>query len=397
MTSHLPLRAVALVALLFVAAAAADAATPGQRVCTLGESSYLLLDEAGEPLDACRADTLLIPASTLKLVTAWLALSHWGEDYRFTTDFFLDDDQRLWVRGSGDPMLVSEELDRIAAALAKSGLESLRGIGVDESRFAATVKIPGRSATDNPYDAPVAALAANFNTVNLARKGGRLHSAEPQTPLTPIALRLGATLRGGPRRINLRRAADSAVYFAELLASKLRLRGIEVAASIERGVVPPHAKLLLAHSNSRPLGEIVRAMLRYSNNFIANMLLLDLGAEAYGPPATMEKGVRHARRRIDEVFGWRDYQIVDGAGLSRDNRLSARQLTELLQRFAPWRSLLPERAPGIRAKTGTLRGIRSLAGYLEVDGGWRPFAILINVPAPRRLHFGLAERWRDLR
>ena len=202
------------------------------------------------------------------------------------------------------------------------------------------------------------------------------------------------------RRINLRRAADSATYFAELLASKLRSHGVEVGDSIERGRAPPRAKRLLTHQNSRPLQEVVRAMLRYSTNFIANMLLLDLGAEAYGPPATMEKGVRYARQRIDEVFGWRDYRIVDGAGLSRDNRLSARQLTELLQRFAPWRSLLPERAPGIRAKTGTLRGIRGLAGYLQADDNdddWRPFAILINTPAPHRLHFELAKKWRDSR
>ena len=142
-------RAIALAALLLAVGVvdAADADAPARRICGLGASAYLLLDETGAPVEACRPDAPLIPASTLKLVTAWLALSHWGEDYRFTTDFFIDDDQRLWVRGNGDPMLVSEELERIAAALAQSGIESLRGIGVDEGWFATTVKIPGRSAT----------------------------------------------------------------------------------------------------------------------------------------------------------------------------------------------------------------------------------------------------------
>ena len=149
-------------ALAWVLLAAPAVARP---LCESEATGYLLLDEAGETIDACRAERPLIPASTLKLVTAWLALEHWGDDYRFATDFFLDDDQWLWVRGHGDPMLVSEELKRVAAALAQTGLKSLRGIGIDEQWFAERIDIPGRGDSDNPYDAPVAALAANFNTV----------------------------------------------------------------------------------------------------------------------------------------------------------------------------------------------------------------------------------------
>jgi D-alanyl-D-alanine carboxypeptidase/D-alanyl-D-alanine-endopeptidase (penicillin-binding protein 4) len=62
--------------------------------------------------------------------------------------------------------------------------------------------------------------------------------------------------------------------------------------------------------------------------------------------------------------------------LSRNNRLSAQQLTELLQAFRQWKHLLPEIEPGIYAKSGTLNGVSALAGYLGSE--WRPFAVIMN-------------------
>ncbi len=382
-----------LVLLLIPPAVAAGADPVEQQVCRLERAAFLLVGGAGQGGRDCRADEPLIPASTLKVLTAWLALEHWGPDFRFTTEFFLDDHQLLWIRGRGDPMLVSEELASVAAALKSRGVGPLAGIGIDESYYAADIDIPGRAGSDNPYDAPVTALAANFNTLHLMRVEGELRSAEPQTPLTPTARRLGRRVTAR-QRINLPVAADGGRYFAELLGAKLREVGIEVGETLRRGTVPVDARLLYRHRNSRPLSAVVRAMLRYSTNFIANQLWLDLGAEAFGPPADMEKARRHARQRIDAVFGWQDYQVVEGAGLSRQNRLSPRQLVELLQRFTPWRGLLPRRGAGVRAKTGTLHGVRTLAGYLDGASGRRPFAILINSPAPPRLRDRLLERWR---
>ncbi len=376
------------------AVAWAEGAGVEARVCGLPAAGFLLVAEDDAPARACRAETPLIPASTLKILTAWLALERWGPDFRFTTDFFLDERQRLWIRGRGDPMLVSEELASIAAALEARGVARLRGIVTDEHYYADDIEIPGRSGSDNPYDAPVTALAANFNTLYLSRIGGRLRSAEAQTPLTPTARRLGRHVERR-QRINLPDPEDAGIYLAELLAAKLRQVGVEVTGPIRRGAVPDGLTLFYRHENSRPLVEVIRAMLRYSTNFIANQLWLDLGAEAYGPPATMEKARRYAREQVDAVFGWDDYRIVEGAGLSRRNRLSARQLVELLQRFAPWRSLLPRHGSGVRAKTGTLNGIRTLAGYIETAEGDRPFAILINSPAPTTLRDRLVEHWRS--
>jgi len=83
---------------------------------------------------------------------------------------------------------------------------------------------------------------------------------------------------------------------------------------------------------------------------------------------------------IDKEFRWRDYRVEDGAGLSRGNRLSARQLVDVLDAFVPYRNLLPRQGDLILAKTGTLTGVSTYAGYVNRDGHWAPFSLLINQP-----------------
>ena len=113
----------------------------------------------------------MVPASTMKILTALAAIERWGLDYRFHTDFYLADDNRLWVKGYGDPYLVSEELERIAKALKLRGVRRVAGIGTDDRYFDRGVDINGRSSSSDPYNAPVTALAANFNTVNVVNRG----------------------------------------------------------------------------------------------------------------------------------------------------------------------------------------------------------------------------------
>jgi D-alanyl-D-alanine carboxypeptidase/D-alanyl-D-alanine-endopeptidase (penicillin-binding protein 4) len=91
-------------------------------------------------------------------------------------------------------------------------------------------------------------------------------------------------------------------------------------------------------------------------------------------------------------FGWRDFRIEDGAGLSRGNRLSGNQLIDVLDAMAPYRRLVAEQdgAPDVRAKTGTLRGVSCYAGWIRRSGGWTPFSLLINQPVESGLRFQLA-------
>jgi D-alanyl-D-alanine carboxypeptidase/D-alanyl-D-alanine-endopeptidase (penicillin-binding protein 4) len=326
----------------------------------------------------------------MKLVTALAAIERWGLGHRFETEFYQDASGRLWVLGGGDPYLVSEEIDRIIAGLRGNGMNSVAGIGVDASLFGPTVKIPGRSSSNNPYDAPVTALAVNFNTVSLLVSGTRVTSAEPQTPLTATGERLGRRLGAGKHRVNLGNEASALEHFGEVLRAKMQQGGIRVEGPVQMGGTPSSARLLYTHRNSRTLETVIANMLEYSTNFVANDLFLLLGErDGRGSMAQSQQALeRWARKR----FGWRNARIEDGAGLSRGNRLSGRQLIDVLEALAPYRHLLPQQDddPAVRAKTGTLRGISAYAGFVRRSGSWVPFSLLINQPVAYGLRLQVA-------
>ena len=355
----------------------------------------LLVEEGGRAVISRNADRAMIPASTMKILTALAAIQRWGLDHRFHTDFFLGGDGRLWVKGNGDPYLVSEELARVATALKTRGVRRVAGIGLDDSYFDPGVEISGRSSSNNPYDAPVTALAANFNTVNVVSRSGTVRSAEPQTPLTPLARQFGQRLGAGTHRVNLRQRGKAVRYFGELLSAKLEEAGIRVQGSVENGSVPAGSDRVYRHENSRDLRAVVAAMLEYSNNFIANGLFLKLADRGDDRPLSMPAAQRAVAGWVKRTFGWRDYRIEDGAGLSRGNRLSARQLVEAVNAFAPYLELLPEQNALVRAKTGTLRGVSCYAGFVKRRGRWEPFSLLINEPVAynfrRQVADGLAK------
>ena len=345
------------------------------------ESAVLVADDDGTPLLSLRPDQPLIPASTLKLLTALAALDKWGPEHRFQTDFFLTPNHRLVVRGHGDPFLISEEIDRIAGEIAERlPKRVIEGIDLDASAFSVDIKVDGQSDSDNPYDAPPGAIAANFNTVFVGRTGGRIRSMEPQTPLTRVARRIAASLPDGSRaRVNIPDSSAGALHFAEILRKKLQTRGVQVADDIRFRRVQGTARLLYRHDNSHALDAVIRAMLKYSTNFIANQLFLMLGAD--GGPASMSRSRAAMKRYVANRFGWRGFEIHEGAGLSRQNRLTARQLTQLLEQFRPWANLLPEKIANIPGKTGTLTGVSCYAGYLGKTADAATVVLLLNDPA----------------
>src|SRR5215472_17288364 len=125
------------------------------KVAALAPSGVVLVvDSEGNELVAQNADEPFVPASVTKIVTAWLALEVLGRDYRFETRFYLDDKRVLYVRGGGDPFLVSEELALLASGLvATVGKKPITGMVLDASYYPSNLRIPGIEDTNNAYNA----------------------------------------------------------------------------------------------------------------------------------------------------------------------------------------------------------------------------------------------------
>ena len=200
-----------------------------QKVASLAPKGLVLvMDAEGNELVVQNADKPFVPASVTKIVTAWLAMEVLGGDYRFQTRFYLDDDRVLYVRGGGDPFLISEELAGLASQLvAVVGKEPLTGIVLDASYYASDLRIPGVEETNEAYDALNSALAVNFNTIHAVRRGTKVRSAEKQTPITPLAIsQFRARGPNGRSRISLTQdPAVSLQYAGELIAAFINRAG----------------------------------------------------------------------------------------------------------------------------------------------------------------------------
>jgi serine-type D-Ala-D-Ala carboxypeptidase/endopeptidase (penicillin-binding protein 4) len=363
--------ALACALLLLPAQALADAK---EKVGGLAPSGLVLVvDEQGKELVALNADRPFVPASVAKIVTAWLALEVLGGDYRFETRFYLDGDRVLYIRGGGDPFLISEELAQLASELvAAIGKEPLSGIVLDASYYPSDIRIPGIEDTDEAYDALNTALAVNFNTIHAVRQGKTVRSAEKQTPITPLAV--SQFLARGPKgrgRISLTQdAAVGLQYAGELIAAFIERAGGEVKGKISAGAVPKGLEPVYVHRQSRSLSEILAGLLIGSNNYIANQVFLEIGGHRLGGPVSLEKSLRVANEMLARHNLAEDIHLEEGSGISRGNRFTARGLARILQLFEPHAALL-RRGEGARFKTGTFSGVRTLAGYAETSKNGR--------------------------
>ena len=329
----------------------------------------LVMDAAGNELVAQNIDKPFVPASVTKIVTAWLAMEVLGGDYRFETRFYLDDKRKLYVRGGGDPFLISEELAPLATELvAAIGTKPITGIVLDASYYPSNLRVPGIVNTDEAYNALNSALAVNFNTVNAVRSGNKVRSAETQTPITPLAI-TQFRLRGpnGKGRISLSQDPTVSLQYAgELIAAFIARAGGSVKGKISTGTVPAGLKPVYVHQQSRTLSQILVELLRASNNYIANQVFLEIGAHRLGGPVSLEKSLRVANEML-AAHGLADaIHLEEGSGISRDNRFTARGLAKVLELFAPHANLLRGRDGGMN-KTGSLDGVRTLAGYANTS------------------------------
>jgi D-alanyl-D-alanine carboxypeptidase/D-alanyl-D-alanine-endopeptidase (penicillin-binding protein 4) len=348
----------------------ADAAfaSAKERVRALAPNGIVyVIDEQGNVLIDQNADKPFVPASVAKVVTAWLAMEVLGPDYRFKTYFYLDENRVLYVRGGGDPMLVSEELALLAPALVEAiGTEPITGMVLDPSYYPEKVEIPGIEDNSRSYNALNSALAVNFNTINAVRRGNTVVSGEKQTPITPLAIsQFKARGPKGRGRISLAKDPDlSLLYAGELLEAFIEQAGGKVDGDITIGPVPPGLQPVYVHLQSRTLAAIINLLLIGSNNYIANQVFLEIGAARYGGSVSLEKSLKVANEMLAQHGLQDDIYMEEGSGLSRGNRFTAQGLARVLDLFVTYAELMQGRDGGTN-KTGTMSGIRTLAGYAD--------------------------------
>jgi D-alanyl-D-alanine carboxypeptidase/D-alanyl-D-alanine-endopeptidase (penicillin-binding protein 4) len=339
-----------------------------ERVRALAPNGIVyVIDEQGNVLINQNADKPFVPASVAKVVTAWLAMEVLGPDYRFKTYFYLDENRVLYVRGGGDPMLVSEELALLAPALVEAiGTEPITGMVLDPSYYPEKVEIPGIENNSRSYNALNSALAVNFNTINGVRRGNTVVSGEKQTPITPLAIsQFKARGPKGRGRISLAKDPDlSLLYAGELLEAFIEQAGGKVEGDITIGTVPPGLQPVYVHLQSRTLAAIINLLLIGSNNYIANQVFLEIGAARYGGPVSLEKSLKVANEMLAAHGLQDDIYLEEGSGLSRGNRFTAQGLAKVLDLFVTYAELMHGHDGGTN-KTGTMSGIRTLAGYAD--------------------------------
>jgi D-alanyl-D-alanine carboxypeptidase/D-alanyl-D-alanine-endopeptidase (penicillin-binding protein 4) len=398
--------------------------------------------ETGKVLYARDADALLNPASNVKLFTSAAVLSRLGPEFRFETEFRVDPGEarksqvrHLYVRGKGDPTLVTERLWAIAGDLANHGLRRVGEIVLDDGYFDEERIGAGfdQEAGDRAYLAPTGALSLNFNSVAIHASPGEARgqpgrvALEPQSDylelvnhtrtvapravrrIVPSSSRDGARQRivvegrlplGGRPVAVWRKIDDPRAYFGQTLKRLLELRGVKVGR-IRAGAAPQEAKLIHV-AESESLGDVVRRLNKTSNNFVAEQLLKTLGAEVRGLPGSWAGGIDAVEGFLAEVGIPRgSFVMKNGSGLNDANRFSPRQTVTLLramwQRFPlaaeflaslpvagrdgtiRWRMDGTEAAGRLRAKTGTLENVTSLSGYVETASREKlAFAIFVN-------------------
>lgn len=347
------------------------------------QGAYGIADSSGRLIDSCHPERAMVPASVLKIATVSAALTILGPDHRFRTEFFVDRHHNLFIKGLGDPTLISEEIAGIVAQLRQKGLQRVQNLYVDTSAFALATQVPGQEDSDNPYDAPVGPLSVNFNSVPIIKEAsGRSVSGESQTPTLPIMQELGKGRSAGPARVNIcakgcNADARMVQYAGELFQALLQQGGIPVTTLGGVRSVSAEANLLYTHMSSQTLNEISRSTLHYSSNFMANLVFLACGAKKFGLPATWSKAEQAVHQELVRQLGQATADAivqVEGAGLSRSNRVTVQAMLHLLTRFRPHIDLL-KKEHGVAVKTGTLTGVYNLAGYLP-DG--QAFVILLN-------------------
>jgi serine-type D-Ala-D-Ala carboxypeptidase/endopeptidase (penicillin-binding protein 4) len=384
------------------------------------------------------------PASVMKLLTTLAALDSLGPAHTFKSRVWVDGglvngvlQGNLILQGGGDPALTLERFWLLLREIRARGVREIHGDVVLDNQYYQLDPIDPAAfdqAPLRPYNAPPSALLVNFNTLNLrlgadstATNGvsAWLDPAPGEAPpvlinqlqitdtpcngwrekLMPQRDNGNLILTGnypsacGDQSVPLNLLSPEATVAAVFSVLWRELGGLH-SGRIRAGVPETSARLLF-ENESPPLAQLVRDINKFSNNVMAKMLFLNLGAARYGAPATWDKGHRAVRAwAAEHGFEMPELVLENGSGLSRIERISAASLARLLG-YAAARPAYYEFAASLPAvglegtqknrmngstsiglawlKSGTLNGARNLAGYvLGPDGRRRILVMMIN-------------------
>jgi serine-type D-Ala-D-Ala carboxypeptidase/endopeptidase (penicillin-binding protein 4) len=353
---------------------------------SLTGSSCLRVMVDGEQIVDVHGDTPLIPASTMKLLTASVALDVLGSDHKYTTKVqaaaapirgVVNGD--VWLVGGGDPLLTTHDylglfrhppdpitpLETLADSIVAAGVTQITGrIVGDESRYDAQRYVPSwpKRYISAPEIGPMSALSVNDGFMS----NNSFHAA-----------------------------ANPAESGAQTLADLLTARGVTVGG-VGSGVAPS-GTVQIAAIDGAPLPDVIGEDLTLSDNGTAELLLKEIGYEASGTGSTVAGTAAVTSNLKDEGMPVDGFTMIDGSGLDRGNRATCNLLTSVLDRAGPHADLtsklsvagetgtLERRfantaiAGKVRAKTGTLTGVAGLAGFAQAsDGTEITFALLLN-------------------
>lgn len=399
------------------------------------ENVSLQIMDGTREIFAVNAEQKKNPASISKLVTSYAILKKVPVGHRFYTKLFTDG-ANLYLQGGGDPTFVSENLWYLVNEFTRSGIKNIKGnLIVDDNLFDKVRFDESRQdkRVDRAYDAPVGALSFNWNAVNIfvrpSKAGEKANiTIDPvsnyytlvnntTTVLKEIKKELavnisnnervitvsGDVLIGAKEKVIYKSIAEPDIWTATNLIYFLQQRNITFEGKIIAGTVPEKAELVAVYE-SKNLSSILADMNKFSNNFVAEMLVKNLAAQEQKSGASLKRGVEMIREELAKVgISQEEILIINPSGLTQNNSFSAAALNKVLNFVKKDFSIysifleglpvagidgtLKKRMKGtlaegwVRAKTGYLDGVVSLAGFAgKRDGTIYTFSFLYNGP-----------------
>lgn len=414
-----------------------EGAIVGVHVVDVDKNQELYAHQADEPVN---------PASNMKLLTSAAALELLGPSKTWRTEVLASSREGtsvkgLILKGSGESLLQYRHFVSWAAALKRAGVERVEGpLIIDDSAHKGDVLPPGfeQKQEDASYRSAISAVSVNFNGVDViikpGAKPGDLAQLEVFPPNSYVKLineaktdsgktvRVGVSAKpsadGAQMIIRVKgkvgitaktdtwrkRIDDPTRFVGAVFAAALNEVGIKHDGSAKKGAAPAGAEVLASHE-SEPLSYTVYAMNKWSNNFIAEMLLRELGA-IDGQPGTSQAGLERIKQVTTKLgVSAKGLTLYNGSGLYDGNLISARQITQLLVAMSAHRygadfiASLPIAGEDgslknrlgaaatkgvLRAKTGTLNEVSALSGYTRTKGGRMvAFSIILYKTKPR--------------